>query len=159
MTNKGFADNEISIETPNDVSVAEKPLKDGQIKSQRVDINVLKSKLQETESKEFKKNVFILSSLILALGVLGIYFSLWVKFAKYCIKWLNMTVKNIVSNVKKQLVSKYLTEERSKTQVKSTDINILLNRIEINKKNESRKKLYFSAAASTGLILFGLIIF
>jgi|TARA_B100001758_G_scaffold229607_1_gene224648 hypothetical protein len=76
MTNKGFADNEISIETPNDVSVAEKPLKDRQIKSQRVDINVLKSKLQETESKEFKKNVFILSSLILALGVLGIYFSL-----------------------------------------------------------------------------------
>ena len=76
MNNKGFADNEISIETPNDVSVAEKPLKDRQIKSQRVDINVLKSKLQETESKEFKKNVFILSSLILALGVLGIYFSL-----------------------------------------------------------------------------------
>ena len=76
MTNKGFADNEISIETPNDVSVAEKPLRDRQIKSQRVDINVLKSKLQETESKEFKKNVFILSSLILALGVLGIYFSL-----------------------------------------------------------------------------------
>ena len=76
MNNKGFTDNEISIETPNDVSVAEKPLKDRQIKSQRVDINVLKSKLQETESKEFKKNVFILSSLILALGVLGIYFSL-----------------------------------------------------------------------------------
>ena len=76
MTNKGFADNEISIETPNDVSVAEKPLKDRQIKSQRVDINVLKSKLQESESKEFKKNVFILSSLILALGFLGIYFSL-----------------------------------------------------------------------------------
>ena len=42
---------------------------------------------------------------------------------------------------------------------KSTDINILLNRIEIKKKNESRKKLFFSAAASTGLILFGLIIF
>ena len=39
------------------------------------------------------------------------------------------------------------------------NINILLNRIEINKKNETRKKLYFSAAASTGLILFGLIIF
>ena len=70
-----------------------------------------------------------------------------------------MTVKNIVSNVKKQLVSKYLTEERSKTQVKSTDINILLNRIEINKKNESRKKLYFSALASSGLLLFGLILF
>jgi len=68
-------------------------------------------------------------------------------------------VKNIVSNVKKKLVSKYLVEGRTKTQVKSTDINILLNRIEIKKKNESRKKLFFSAAASTGLILFGLIIF
>jgi hypothetical protein len=41
-----------------------------------VDINVLKSKLQETEDKEFKKNVFVLSSLVLALGILGIYLSL-----------------------------------------------------------------------------------
>ena len=30
---------------------------------------------------------------------------------------------------------------------------------ELNKKNESKRKLYFSAAASTGLILFCLIIF
>ena len=76
MNNKGFADTTSNVGTPNGMSGTEKPLKDGQIKSQRVDINVLKSKLQETESKEFKKNVFILSSLILALGVLGIYFSL-----------------------------------------------------------------------------------
>ena len=68
-------------------------------------------------------------------------------------------MKNIVSNVKEQLVSKYIDQEKSQAQVKSTDINILLNRIETNKKNEKRKKLYFSAAASTGLILFGLIIF
>ena len=76
MENKGFTDNNINIETPNDVGVAEKPLKPNQISSGRVDINVLKSKLQETESKEFKKNVYILSSLILGLGVLGIYLSL-----------------------------------------------------------------------------------
>ena len=75
MSNKGFADTETSIETPNDIGEAEKPLKNG-TKSGRVDINVLKSKLQETESKEFKKNVYILSSLILGLGVLGIYLSL-----------------------------------------------------------------------------------
>ena len=68
-------------------------------------------------------------------------------------------MKNIVSNVKEQLVSKYIDQEKSQAQVKSTDINILLNRIETNKKNETRRKLYFSAAASTGLILFGLIIF
>ena len=76
MENKGFEDNKLNIETPNDVGVAEKPLKPNQISSGRVDINVLKSKLQETESKEFKKNLYILSSLILALGVLGIYLSL-----------------------------------------------------------------------------------
>ena len=77
MENKGFEDNKLNIETPNDVGVAEKPLKPNRISSGRVDINVLKSKLQETESKEFKKNLYILSSLILALGVLGIYLSLW----------------------------------------------------------------------------------
>ena len=76
MTTKGFADNNTNIETPNDISIAEKPLKHEKPKSGRVDINVLKSKLQETESKEFKKNLYILTTLILGLGVLGIYLSL-----------------------------------------------------------------------------------
>ena len=76
MENKGFADNNTNIETPNDVGVAEKPLKAATIISNRVDINVLKSKLQETESKEFKKNLYILSTLVLGLGILGIYLSL-----------------------------------------------------------------------------------
>ena len=75
MSNKGFADNQTSIETPNDIGVSEKPLTN-QTTSGRVDINVLKSKLQEVESKEFKKNVFILLILILVLGTLGIYLSL-----------------------------------------------------------------------------------
>ena len=74
MSDKGFADNQTSIETPNDIGVAEKPLTNQTI-SGRVDINVLKSKLQENESKEFKKNMTILSVLILALSVLGIYLS------------------------------------------------------------------------------------
>ncbi len=76
MINKGFEDNKINIETPKDVRVSEKPLKNKQNRPQRVDINVLKSKLQETESKEFKKNIFIFSSLVFGLGVLGIYLSL-----------------------------------------------------------------------------------
>ena len=76
MTNKGFADTNYNIETPNDVDITEKPLKP-QIKTTgRVDINVLKSKLQETESKEFKKNLYILSTLVIGLGILGIYLSL-----------------------------------------------------------------------------------
>ncbi len=76
MNTKGLTDQQTNIETPNDAGVAEKPLKPNKITSGRVDINVLKSKLQETESKEFKKNVTILSSLILGLGILGVYLSL-----------------------------------------------------------------------------------
>jgi hypothetical protein len=76
MTTKGFAENQNNIETPNDVMGSEKPLKSEQINPKRVDINVLKSKLQETESKELKKNVYILSTLVLGLGILGIYLSL-----------------------------------------------------------------------------------
>ena len=64
-----------------------------------------------------------------------------------------------MSNIKNQLLSEYFEEDTPKKQTKSTDINVLLNRVKNNQKNESRRKLYFSAAASTGLILFGLIIF
>jgi len=68
-------------------------------------------------------------------------------------------MRNTDLNIKDKLISRYLKKTDKITQSKSSDINVLLNRIELNKKNESRKKLYFSAAASTGLILFGLIIF
>jgi hypothetical protein len=76
MNIKGFADTRNNIETPNDIVMTEKPLKKEQTNQKRVDINVLKSKLQETESKELKKNLYLLSFLIIGLGVLGIYLSL-----------------------------------------------------------------------------------
>ena len=72
MNNKGFAETRTNIETPNDVDVAEKPLK---TLNKRVDINILKSKLEETEAKELKKNIFILSFLIIGVGAFGIYLS------------------------------------------------------------------------------------
>ncbi len=68
-------------------------------------------------------------------------------------------MKSLDTIIRDKLVAKYLQKDTRQTQSKTSNINILLNRIEINKKNETRKKLYFSAAASTGLILFGLIIF
>lgn len=68
-------------------------------------------------------------------------------------------MKNIGTSVKEKLVAKYLENKSPKILPKSTDINVLLNRVKNNQKNESRRKLYFSAAASTGLLLFGLIIF
>ena len=76
MNNKGFSNMESNINTPNDINDAEKPLKLNGTTSGRVDINVLKSKLQKDESAELKKNILILSVLVLLLAGLGIYLSL-----------------------------------------------------------------------------------
>ena len=81
------------------------------------------------------------------------------KFANIKNSCLNMNVKNAGLKIKEKLVAKYLEKDTTTIHSRSTDINVLLNRVKNNQKNESRKKLYFSAAASTGLILFGLIIF
>jgi len=74
MSNKGFAENN-NIQTPNDINESEKPLKNGTL-SGRVDINILKAKLQKIESKEFKRNILTLTILVFVLAVLGIYLSL-----------------------------------------------------------------------------------
>ena len=65
-----------NIDTSDDINIIEKPLRDEKIKINRVDINILKSKLQESEAKEFKKNILFLSILVLGLASIGIYFSL-----------------------------------------------------------------------------------
>ena len=76
MTSKGFAENTNNIKTPNDINVSEKPLNTKKISSGRVDINVLKSKLEEQQGKEFRKNLFIFSFCVLLLGSIGIFLSL-----------------------------------------------------------------------------------
>ena len=76
MTNKGFTDLSTEIKTPNDYGQSEKPLNTRTTQCKRVDINILKSKLQEIESKEFKKNLLILIVLFTILGILGINLSL-----------------------------------------------------------------------------------
>ena len=68
-------------------------------------------------------------------------------------------MKNLTNSLKQKLTSKYTVSDTPKTSSRSTDINVLLNRVKSDKKEEIRKKFYFSAAASTGLILFGLVIF
>ncbi len=68
-------------------------------------------------------------------------------------------MKSTGLSVKEKLLEKYLNKDTPKKLSKSTDINVLLNRVKTNQKHESRKKLFFSAAASTGLIIFGIIIF
>ena len=67
-------------------------------------------------------------------------------------------MKNASINTQEKLASRFTEGNPSQIQPKSSDINVLLNRIKLNKKNENKKKIYFSIAASTGLILFGFII-
>ena len=76
MTSKGFTDNTGDIETPNDINLTEKPLNPNKISSGRVDINVLKSKLEAEQGKELRKNIFIFSFCVLLLGSIGIFLSL-----------------------------------------------------------------------------------
>ena len=80
-------------------------------------------------------------------------------FANFQNSWSTRIMKNLGLSVKEKLVDKYLEKDHKHIQPKSNDINVLLNRIKLNKKSEKRKKIFFSAAASTGLLLFGLIIF
>ena len=68
-------------------------------------------------------------------------------------------MKNLTNSLKQKLNSKYTVSDTLQTNSRSTDINVLLNRVKSDKKQEIKKKFYFSAAASTGLILFGLIVF
>ena len=68
-------------------------------------------------------------------------------------------MKNLTNSLKQKLTSKYTVSDIPQTSSRSTDINVLLNRVKSDKKEEIRKKFYFSAAASTGLILFGLVVF
>tara|TARA_Y100001958_G_scaffold120968_1_gene88080 strand:+ start:100 stop:309 length:210 start_codon:yes stop_codon:yes gene_type:complete len=68
-------------------------------------------------------------------------------------------MKNLTDSLKQKLTSKYTVSDSPQITSRSTDINVLLNRVKLDKKQEIIKKFYFSAAASTGLILFGLVIF
>ena len=68
-------------------------------------------------------------------------------------------MKNLNNALRERLVAKYLEKDTPKNQLRSTNINVLLNRVKTNQKNESLKKILFSAAASSALVLFGIIIF
>jgi hypothetical protein len=72
---------------------------------------------------------------------------------------LLLQMKNLTNPLKQKLTSKYTVSDNPQTTSRRTDINVLLNRVKSDKKQETIRKFYFSAAASTGLVLFGLIVF
>tara|TARA_Y100000591_G_C21660478_1_gene607566 strand:- start:314 stop:520 length:207 start_codon:yes stop_codon:yes gene_type:complete len=68
-------------------------------------------------------------------------------------------MKNTLSSIKKHLLHKYTLEDEILYSKKSTNINVLLNRVKLDQKKESRKKLIFTAATSLGLLVFGVLVF
>jgi hypothetical protein len=68
-------------------------------------------------------------------------------------------VKNTISSIKKTITSRYLLEDTKITKSKTPNINILLNRVKMDKKKESVKKILFTLATSAGAALFCVIIF
>ena len=68
-------------------------------------------------------------------------------------------MRNSFTDIKKKMVSRYLSKDTDQVSSKSTNINILLNRVKLDQKKESRKKLLFSAAASFSILIFGALIF
>ena len=76
MNFKGFRNKSSNNDTPNDVDVSEKPINSKKISSGRVDINILRSKLEAQQGKELRKNIFIFLFCVLLLGSIGIFLSL-----------------------------------------------------------------------------------
>ncbi len=68
-------------------------------------------------------------------------------------------MKNTFSSIKKHLILKYTLKDENLDNKKSTNINILLNRVRQDQKKESRKKILFTAATSLGVVLFGILVF
>ena len=68
-------------------------------------------------------------------------------------------MKVTLSSITDKIVSRYAVEDETLYKSKSTDINVLLNRVKINQKKENRKKILFSAITSLSIVLFGVLIF
>ena len=68
-------------------------------------------------------------------------------------------MKNTLTTVKNKFISRYSHDAVVEKKSKSTDINILLNRVKMDKKKESRNKILFSTLTSVFLLAFGVLIF
>jgi len=63
------------------------------------------------------------------------------------------------SSLRNKIVKRYTLNDENLKDYKSTNINILLNRVRVNKQKEFQKKILFMAATSFGVVLFGVLIF
>lgn len=75
MTNKGFEVQNSINETPYIDNDTQKPLKTQNNRTKKVDINILKARVERAQKKENKKNLTIFAFFLGVIGTLGIYLS------------------------------------------------------------------------------------
>jgi hypothetical protein len=68
-------------------------------------------------------------------------------------------MQNSFTSLRNKIVKRYTLNDENLKDYKSTNINILLNRVRVNKKKEFQKKIVFTVATSLGFVLFGVLIF
>ena len=68
-------------------------------------------------------------------------------------------MRNSLSSIKHKILSRSASSDESLYQTKTADINVLLNRVKLDKIKEGRKKILFTAAASASVVLFGFLVF
>ena len=68
-------------------------------------------------------------------------------------------MQNTFTSLKNKIVKRYTANDENFDEIKSTNINVLLNRVSVNKRKEFQKKLLFTAVTSLGAVLFGVLIF
>ena len=68
-------------------------------------------------------------------------------------------MKNSYSSLKNKFVTREILDNKDIYETKSTNINVLLNRVKLGQKKESRRKILFIVFTSISLVLFGSLIF
>ena len=68
-------------------------------------------------------------------------------------------MQNSFSSLKNKIIKRHEIKNENNEHNKSTNINILLNSVSVNKRKEFQKKMLFTAATLLGAVLFGVLIF
>ena len=68
-------------------------------------------------------------------------------------------MKNSISSIKNGIIARPTISDENSNEVKSTNINVLLNRVKLDQKKERRNKIIFTAATSLSLVIFGVLFF
>ncbi len=68
-------------------------------------------------------------------------------------------MRNLYPLSKNRITSKNKVNDQDLNKTKVADINVMLNKVKLDQKKESRKKILFTVATSLGVFVFGILVF